>query len=253
MIDQCLRLLCNPDDTERAFVKFDVDDSIVLLVNNYGGLSNLELGALTSKILEQLGMLGFGLLLTWAYAYTPFSESRWNVKPTRIFSGAFETSLNAPGFSISLCNLSKAAAASESQVVELLDLLDLKTSAVAWPATAPASVRRDGARQTDTNTLETQTKQSGQKGGDITSRINSRDSKASTNPMIVEPDLLDTMIRSGCKAAIAAEPNLTKWDMVMGDGDCGEAVHGVSQGKHHSKYIYIVLADGFVFKQSFAS
>ena len=51
------------------------------------------------------------------------------------------------------------------------------------------------------------------------------------NKMVVDPDYLDGIIRSGCKAAIAAEPNLTKWDMVMGDGDCGEAVHGVSQGE----------------------
>lgn len=46
----------------------------------------------------------------------------------------------------------------------------------------------------------------------------------------VDPKLLDAVIRSGCKAAIAAEPNLTKWDTVLGDGDCGEAVKGVSEG-----------------------
>lgn len=48
---------------------------------------------------------------------------------------------------------------------------------------------------------------------------------------LVEPALLESIIRTGCKAAIAAEPDLTKWDMVMGDGDCGEAVQGVSEGK----------------------
>lgn len=46
----------------------------------------------------------------------------------------------------------------------------------------------------------------------------------------VDPKLLDAVIRSGCEAAIAAEPNLTKWDTVLGDGDCGEAVKGVSEG-----------------------
>lgn len=49
--------------------------------------------------------------------------------------------------------------------------------------------------------------------------------------VIVDPELLKTVIRAGCEAAIAAEPNLTKWDMVMGDGDCGEAVEGVSKCK----------------------
>lgn len=52
----------------------------------------------------------------------------------------------------------------------------------------------------------------------------------------MNPKLLDAAIRSGCDAAIAAEPNLTKWDTVLGDGDCGEAVKGVSEGEsrcHH--------------------
>lgn len=49
---------------------------------------------------------------------------------------------------------------------------------------------------------------------------------------IVNPELLSKVIRSGCEAAIASEPNLTKWDMVLGDGDCGEAVKGVSQGMY---------------------
>jgi hypothetical protein len=48
--------------------------------------------------------------------------------------------------------------------------------------------------------------------------------------LLVDPSLLDCIIRQGCEKAIAAEPNLTKWDMVMGDGDCGEAVFGVSTG-----------------------
>lgn len=48
----------------------------------------------------------------------------------------------------------------------------------------------------------------------------------------MDPAFLQSAIRSGCEAAIAAEPNLTKWDMVLGDGDCGEAVKGVSEGKY---------------------
>jgi hypothetical protein len=50
------------------------------------------------------------------------------------------------------------------------------------------------------------------------------------NLVLVDPKLLDATIRLACERAIAAEPDLTKWDMVMGDGDCGEAVKGVSEG-----------------------
>lgn len=40
-------MFCDPMDTDRAFVKFCKADQVVLLVDNYGGLSNLELEALT--------------------------------------------------------------------------------------------------------------------------------------------------------------------------------------------------------------
>lgn len=56
LISQLLSLLCDQNDSERAFVKFNQNDDIVLLINNYGGLSNLELGALTQETLSQLGM-----------------------------------------------------------------------------------------------------------------------------------------------------------------------------------------------------
>jgi dihydroxyacetone kinase len=55
LISQLLTLLCDQNDPERAFVKFNKDDDTVLLINNYGGLSNLELGGLTQETLAQLG------------------------------------------------------------------------------------------------------------------------------------------------------------------------------------------------------
>lgn len=55
LIKYCLKLLCDPKDEERHFVTFQDDDSVVLVVNNYGGMSNLELGALTDETITQLG------------------------------------------------------------------------------------------------------------------------------------------------------------------------------------------------------
>ncbi|KAH8682130.1 Dak1 domain-containing protein [Xylariales sp. PMI_506] len=193
LISHCLKLLCDQTDSERAFVQFSPDDSVVLVVNNYGGLSNLELGALADEIIIQLG-------------------SKWAIKPSRILSGPFETSLNAPGFSISLCNLSVAARECACEVPELLELLDSRTSAVSWlNVTGPANFNGPPDSSAFTN------------GASHTPKITEE------NDIKVNPDLLDAIIRSGCKAAIAAEPDLTKWDMVMGDGDCGEAVQGVSE------------------------
>jgi len=45
----------------------------------------------------------------------------------------FETSLNGPGFSITLCNLTTAAKESNTSVSELMDLLGAETKAPAWP------------------------------------------------------------------------------------------------------------------------
>lgn len=55
LIQYCLKLLCDPEDKERYFVNFEKDDSTILVINNYGGMSNLELGALTDETMIQLG------------------------------------------------------------------------------------------------------------------------------------------------------------------------------------------------------
>ncbi|KXH42397.1 hypothetical protein CSAL01_04889 [Colletotrichum salicis] len=181
LIGRMLKLLCDPNDTERAFVSFEKGDEVTFLINNYGGLSILELGALTDEVQTQLA-------------------STWSITPVRTQVGTFETSLNAPGFSISLCNISAAARQSKSTITELLQLLDRPTSAVYWPNTVRPVVSKE--------------KTDGPNRSDL---------------IKVDPKLLEKAIRSACERAIAAEPNLTKWDMVMGDGDCGEAVKGLCE------------------------
>lgn len=70
----------------------------------------------------------------------------WKIKPVRILTGAFETSLNAPGFSISLCNLSAASRELSIPVTELLDLLDAPTTAASWP-NLTVSIVQNGTAQ----------------------------------------------------------------------------------------------------------
>ncbi|KAK1729029.1 hypothetical protein CaCOL14_008518 [Colletotrichum acutatum] len=193
LVDRMLKLLCDPNDTERAFVSFEKGDEATLLINNYGGLSVLELGALTNEVQTQLA-------------------STWSITPVRTQVGTFETSLNAPGFSISLCNISAAARQLKSTANELLQLLDRPTSAVHWPNTV-----RPVTGEEKTNGLTT----------DKASVTNGHEQRSDL--IKVNPNLLENAIRSACERAIAAEPNLTKWDMVMGDGDCGEAVKGLCE------------------------
>ncbi|KAF9869569.1 dihydroxyacetone kinase [Colletotrichum karsti] len=191
LVEKMLKLTCDPTDPERAFVKFEAGDEVTLLINNYGGLSVLELGALTDEVQSQLA-------------------STWNIKPCRTLSGTFETSLNAPGFSISLVNISAAARQSSASAAELLNLLDRQTTAVSWP-----NIIRQAADAKANVSVQSDSKANENMQSDVHIKV--------------DPALLEKSVRSGCETAIAAEPKLTEWDMVMGDGDCGEAVKGLCE------------------------
>lgn len=188
VIKRCLALLCDKNDAERAFVNFNTGDEVTLVINNYGGLSPLELGALTDEVQIQLA-------------------ETYRIKPCRTMAGTFETSLNAPGFSISLCNFTAAAAQCATTASELKKLLDRPTTAVSWPNIVPETVAKSNNVRVDGT------------GGE-TEKANGVDDRS----LLVDAKVLETALRSACDTAIASEPQLTKWDMVMGDGDCGEAV-----------------------------
>lgn len=153
----------------------------------------------------------------------------------KIYSGVFESSLNGPGFSISLCNLSTAAAQSDSSSKEFIGFLNAPTNAPSWPITSIINSNASLPPQNFTNGVTKQPQISDSE--DIKGMQENQGIFTITTALIcvsdsfsVDPALLDKIIRRGCQKAIDAEPNLTKWDMVMGDGDCGEAVDGVSRG-----------------------
>jgi len=190
LIQELLRYLLDENDKDRAFVKFTSDDEVALLINNFGGLSNLELEALTSLTISHL-------------------KSDWNISPTRVYAQPFETSLNAPGFSISLLNLSGVAKEIKMKEDKLYALLDRDTDAPAWPRNSYGQARVDSPTQTRASLSGHETVSFGPKLDVVT---------------------LEGALRSACEAAVAAEPDITKWDIVMGDGDCGEAVEGMCKG-----------------------
>jgi dihydroxyacetone kinase len=190
LIADMLKYCLDPNDKDRAFVDFKQDDIILLLINNFGGMSNLELEALTSTARKVLA-------------------KDWQITPARQYVSCFETSLNAPGWSISLLNVSNIERDTSTSVVTILELLDLETNASAWP--------RNGYKESQEVQQKPQT-------------TAATSAEALPSGPGINLASLESALRQGCDAAIKAEPDITKWDIQMGDGDCGEAVVGICQG-----------------------
>lgn len=102
-------------DKDRNFQSINEKDEIVLLINNLGGVSVLELGGITNEVVEQL-------------------TRDYNIKPVRILAGTYMTSLNGLGFSITLLKLTDTGLGAGAS---MLDLLDAPAEAGGW--TAPIS------------------------------------------------------------------------------------------------------------------
>jgi dihydroxyacetone kinase len=117
LVKQMLKQLLDQNDPDRAFVKYEASDKFALLINNLGGLSPLELSGVTAEVAIQL-------------------EADYKIKPLRVIQGTFLTSLNGPGFSISLLKLADTGLGPGKS---LLELLDAPAEAVGWAAPVKTS------------------------------------------------------------------------------------------------------------------
>jgi triose/dihydroxyacetone kinase / FAD-AMP lyase (cyclizing) len=62
LIPKLLKMLTSKNDPERSFVPFQgTNDKVVLLVNNLGGLSELELGGIVGQVRKDLDAMGIGI------------------------------------------------------------------------------------------------------------------------------------------------------------------------------------------------
>ncbi|TGO21721.1 hypothetical protein BPAE_0204g00170 [Botrytis paeoniae] len=178
LVKRMLTQLLDSKDKDRAFLNVNSNE-VVLLVNNLGGVSVLELGGITAEVVGQL-------------------EKSYNIKPVRILAGTYMTSLNGLGFSISLLNVVNTNIGGPS----MLQLLDASTEATGWAA--PIRKETWEAKSTETRTgsagAEEEVKPSGLK---------------------LDPEATKTALTAGLERIIAAEPDVTRFDTVVGDGDCG--------------------------------
>lgn len=111
-VSTMLTQLLDPNDTDRAFLKRNPDNEFVLLVNNLGGVSPIELAGITDEVHRQL-------------------VRDHKAKPVRVLQGTFLTSLNGMGFSISLLQLADNGLGPGKS---MLELIDAPAEAVGWAA-----------------------------------------------------------------------------------------------------------------------
>ncbi|KAL8736015.1 MAG: hypothetical protein Q9166_000577 [cf. Caloplaca sp. 2 TL-2023] len=189
LVKTMLAQMLDQNDKDRAYVKIEKGDDTVLLVNNFGGTSNLELSGVVTEIVGQLGR-DHGL------------------KPKRVVSGTFFGSLNGPGFIISVLKLADTSLGSGKSILELLDA---PAEATGWSA----NIKPD--------TWE-------KEYGHI--RAIDEDDKGDTRSsnLKVDPNLLKLALKSGLDRLIASEAEVTRYDTIVGDGDCGVGLKRGAEG-----------------------
>ncbi|CAN9212505.1 unnamed protein product [Alternaria alternata] len=170
MLSHCLDVA----DQDRSFSKITDKDDVVLLVNNLGGVSPLELSGITNEVVDQLA-------------------DNFKIKPVRILAGTFMTSLNGLGFSVSLLRVADAS---------MLELLDAPAEASGWSAAISSSIwaRREEAKKSEEQVDEEEVQPS-----DL--RVNFAQAKST--------------LAVALNRLIEAEPDVTRYDTIVGDGDCG--------------------------------
>lgn len=104
LITTLLKQLLDTSDKDRGFIDIKRGESVVLMINNLGGLSQLELGAATTEVVGQLG-------------------KTYGIVPKRVLAGTYMSSLNGLGFSVTLLKLVNE---------DILGLLDDKAEATGW-------------------------------------------------------------------------------------------------------------------------
>ncbi|KAI4754192.1 dihydroxyacetone kinase [Aureobasidium sp. EXF-3400] len=180
LVEQMLAHMLDEEDKERGFLKVSSEDETVVLINNLGGVSVLEMGGIATEVLDQL-------------------KKHYSIRPVRVLVGTFMTSLNGIGFSISLLKLQDTGLDKT-----LLQLLDAPSEVTGWSTPISTSTWENKSNAADRRkTAVTDGKQ------EISSNLTLNNGEAKK------------VLKAGLERVIAAEPDVTHYDTIVGDGDCG--------------------------------
>ncbi|KAG6033128.1 hypothetical protein E4U41_007000 [Claviceps citrina] len=196
LVAKMLAQLLDPSDRDRAFLAI-TSNEVVLLINNLGGVSVLEMGAITTEVVSQL-------------------RSAWAVRPVRILTGTFMTSLNGPGFSISLLNVVNTDIGGPG----MLDLLDAGAEVTGWSAPVAKQTWEERAGNDNDNDNDAAGPRETECAGRGEQQQRQQPAEAPSG-LTMDAELATVRLRTGLERVVAAEPDVTRFDTVVGDGDCG--------------------------------
>ncbi|KAF9563069.1 dihydroxyacetone kinase [Agrocybe pediades] len=191
LVPQLLDFLTSTSDPDRSYVPFKGKDNVVVMVNNLGGISELEMSGIVAEVRKQLDAREF--------------------TTSRILSGTFMTSLNMPGFSITLLLLPTQGEADAPSAEHILSLLDEKCEVPGWKwasGSAPLAVSKQVEAAKEAS-------------------IAMNDMKPTAVP---DPAAFVNSIKKAADALIKAEPEITRMDSIAGDGDCGLTLKAGAEG-----------------------
>ena len=215
LVRQMLAQLLDMSDKDRAYLEIRPSSEIVLLVNNLGGISPLEMGGITEEICSQL-------------------EKSYSLRPLRVLSGVFMSSLNGLGFSISILKLDDTGLGAGKS---MLELLDAHADATGW--TAPISL--ESWNSTSKSTLSTAEDSVEEINPSNLRGLSSNTTLYHANPSPVNPAQTKKAIERGLQNVIAAEQEVTEYDTLVGDGDCGLCLKSGAEGMCYLKLCELVL------------
>ncbi|CCH45848.1 dihydroxyacetone kinase [Wickerhamomyces ciferrii] len=191
LVDKLLKMILDKDDKERGFFNYSPNDKIVLLINNLGGV----------PIIEEKNILFTSLQIL---------KQKYNIIPSRVYTGNFITSFNAQIFTISLFNVTTAVTKT-FDLEQIFKFLDLKTEAVCW-----SNVNYNHGIDSISNDSQIITNFEHYDEYD-----NKKTSIESAKNFQIDPIKLQNIASIAAQRVVDKEPDLTKWDTLMGDGDCG--------------------------------
>jgi len=179
----------------------EIAKDMIQEIQDYGRMVNEEVQPMINKgdelcvLVNNLGGTSNFEMSILANDAVAILEKDYGCKVTRLLVGSYMTSFDMHGASLTILNLTGAPE-------ELKELLDAPTDAPAWHACDVLT----GARPAELP--------------EVTPKSSDATATADLPPVTEQVDLT-ALVKAAATALGDAEPLLTKYDTIVGDGDCG--------------------------------